>query len=44
MSVKIVIDSTADHIPAIKDRLTVVPMTVRFENREYVDGVTITQR
>ncbi len=39
--VRIVIDSTAD-IPAdTKARLTVVPLTVRFGEEEYIDGVTI---
>ncbi|MBQ2676090.1 MAG: DegV family protein [Clostridia bacterium] len=44
MSVKIIIDSTADLIPAIKSRLTVVPLTVHFGNDEYIDGVTITHK
>ncbi len=42
MSVKIIIDSTADTTPALRQRCTVVPLTVHFGEKEYVDGVTIT--
>lgn len=42
MKVRIVVDSTADVADAVKDRLTVVPLTVHFGDDEYVDGVTIT--
>ena len=41
MSVRIIIDSTADHIPAVRNRCTIVPLTVRFGDSEYIDGVTI---
>ena len=41
MSVKIIIDSTADTTPDIRARLTVVPLTVHFGDEEFVDGVTI---
>ncbi len=41
MSVKIVIDSTADLPKNLKDQCLVVPLTVHFGNEEYVDGVTI---
>lgn len=44
MSVKIVIDSTADLTPEIKARVSVVPLTVHFGDEEYVDGVTITHK
>ena len=44
MGVRIIVDSTADQIPAIKGRMTVVPLTVHFGEEEYVDGVTITHR
>ena len=44
MSVRIIIDSTADHIPAVRERCTVVPLTVRFGDTEYIDGVTISQQ
>ena len=38
---RIIIDSSVDLIPAVKDRVTVVPLTINFDGREYVDGVTI---
>lgn len=42
MSVRIIVDSTADLIPELKNRVTVVPLTVHFGEQEYIDGVTIT--
>jgi DegV family protein with EDD domain len=42
MSVRISVDSTADLIPPLKERVTAVPLTVHFGEKEYVDGVTIT--
>lgn len=42
MSVRIIVDSTADLLPEVASRLTVVPLTVRFADREYVQGVDIT--
>lgn len=44
MNVRIVVDSTADTTPEIRDRLTVVPLTVHFGDQEYVDGITITHK
>lgn len=44
MSVKIIVDSTADLVPAVKERCTVVPLTVHFGEEEYIDGVTITHK
>ena len=44
MRVNIIIDSTADLRPGLQDRFTVVPLTVHFGDREYVDGVTITHK
>ncbi len=41
MSVKIIVDSTADVNETIRNRLTVVPLTVHFAEEEYIDGVTI---
>lgn len=41
MSVKIIIDSTADLIPGLKEKLTVVPLTLRFGEEEFIDGITI---
>lgn len=40
--VRIVVDSTADLRPQIRERVRVVPLTVHFGNEEYVDGVDIT--
>ena len=42
MSVKIIVDSTADLNEAIKDQVAIVPLTICFGEEEYVDGVTIT--
>lgn len=42
MSVRIIVDSTADLIPELKSRVTAVPLTVHFGEQEYIDGVTIT--
>ena len=41
MSVRIIVDSTADINSAIRDRFTIVPLTVHFGEEEYIDGVTI---
>ncbi|MBR2489769.1 MAG: DegV family protein [Clostridia bacterium] len=41
MSVKIIIDSTADVTPEIKAQLKTVHLTVHFGNEEFIDGVTI---
>lgn len=41
MSVRIILDSTVDVIPEIKERFAVVPLTVHFGEEEYIDGVTI---
>lgn len=41
MSVKIIVDSTADLLPEIKAQVQVVPLTVHFGDREYMDGATI---
>ena len=42
MSVKIITDSTADLLPQVAERLTIVPLTIRFGDTEYVQGVDIT--
>ena len=39
--VKIVVDSTADLRPAVRERVDVVPLTVHFGKDEYVDGVDL---
>ena len=44
MSVKIIIDSTTDLMPAVKARCIVVPLTVHFGDEEYIDGVTISHQ
>lgn len=44
MSVRIVVDSSCDLIPALKERIRVVPLTVHFGEEEYIDGVTLTAR
>lgn len=44
MSVKIIVDSTADLPQKISSEFTVVPLTIRFEDREYVDGVDIDRK
>ena len=42
MGIRIIVDSTADLLPQIKNRVAVVPLTVHFGDEEFVDGVTIT--
>ncbi len=44
MAVRIIIDSTADTRPGIRDRFLVVPMTLYFGDEEFIDGVTIDHR
>lgn len=44
MNVRIIVDSTADLMPEVKNRLSVVPLTVHFGDEEYIDGVTITHK
>ena len=41
MKTKIIVDSTADLLPELKERVSIVPLTVHFGDQEYVDGVTI---
>lgn len=41
MAVRIIVDSTADMPAELKNRCYVVPLTVHFGDKEYVDGVTI---
>ena len=41
MKTRIIVDSTADLLPHIKQRVHVVPLTVHFGQQEYIDGVTI---
>ncbi len=45
MSIKVIIDSTTDLSPRIMERVArVVPTTIRFGDKEYIDGVTITKK
>ena len=44
MKVRIIIDSAADLMPDIKEKLTVVPMTLNFGDEEFIEGVTITHK
>lgn len=41
MKTRIIVDSTADLMPEFKNRVHTVPLTVRFGDQEYIDGVTI---
>lgn len=41
MKTRIIVDSTADLLPQHKRRVHTVPLTVRFGEDEYIDGVTI---
>lgn len=42
MSVRFITDSSSDMRAAVRDRATVIPMLIRFGDREYRDGVDIT--
>ena len=44
MNVRIIIDSTADMPRDLKERFTIVPMSILFGDAEYIDGVTIDHR
>lgn len=41
MKTRIIVDSTSDLLPEIKERVHIVPLTVHFGAEEYIDGVTI---
>lgn len=41
MKARIIVDSTSDLMPNIKNQVSVVPLTVHFGEEEYIDGVTI---
>jgi DegV family protein with EDD domain len=41
MKTRMIVDSTSDLLPHIKEQVHVVPLTVHFGPEEYVDGVTI---
>ena len=42
MGIRIIVDSTADLTPQVRERVAVVPLTVHFGEQEFVDGVDIT--
>ena len=44
MSVKIIVDSSADMAEEVQNSVETVPLTVRFSDREYVDGVDIDRK
>lgn len=44
MKTRIIVDSTADLVPEIEARVHTVPLTVRFGNKEFTDGVTIDRK
>jgi len=44
MSVRIIVDSTTDLNITVLDKVTVNPITIRFGNTEYTDGVDITNK
>ncbi len=44
MSVRIVVDSTADVSAVVRAKMSVVPLTVHFGEQEYIDGVTINHK
>lgn len=41
MKTRIIVDSTADLLAEYKSRVTVIPLTVNFDEEEFLDGVTI---
>ena len=41
MSVKIIVDSTADMRPEVAEKVGIVPLTVHFGDKEYISGVNI---
>ncbi len=41
MGVRIIVDSTADLTPQVRQRVDVVPLTIHFGEKEYIDGITI---
>lgn len=41
MKTRIIVDSTADLMPEFKSRVHTVPLTLRFGDKEYIDGITI---
>ena len=44
MNVNLIIDSTTDLNPQLREQFTIVHLTVDFGDQEYIDGVTISHR
>ena len=44
MKVQIIVDSTVDMAEHLKQQVMMIPMTVTFGNKEFIDGVTITKQ
>ena len=44
MKTNIIVDSTADLLPELQERVSIVPLTVHFGDEEYIDGVTIDRK
>lgn len=44
MKTRIIVDSTSDLVPEIQSRVNIVALTLRFGEKEYVDGITIDHR
>jgi DegV family protein with EDD domain len=44
MKTRIIVDSTADLVPEVKECVHTVPLTVRFGDEEFIDGVTIDKK
>lgn len=42
--VRIIVDSASDLAQGVAEKVTVLPMTLRFGNTEYIDGVNITNK
>ena len=42
MKVRMIVDSTADLADGLQERLMIVPLSVRFGDREYTQGVDLT--
>lgn len=44
MNVEVIVDSTVDVPEDVRRQLTVVPLAIHFEDREFLDGVTLDKR
>ena len=42
MGIRLIVDSTADLTPQVRERVVVVPLTVHFGEEEFVDGIDLT--